>query len=297
MKKTKTPDWLIHAQNKSWEPEILISGITLTFLFLLSDYIYNLFAMLIQDFGVTGVLGKIAYTVSIIVLSGLKIILITHLILRGIWTGLIGLSYAFPDGVNKDNLPEKEKNFVFVKPEILVIKVERICSLLFAFIFSSITLVIAFFFLFIPINLLYMTGLNLSHVQIIITYVLIPGTFIVGIRISILEKKKRQSKQGKRPTASFLNNLFEIYLSNIGRKIMLLIFISYFIIVTLFSLPAISKFQFKNNIGVEVPYKANILDLKNDHYENLRNQELRIQKATINQFRVTSNSLELFISL
>jgi len=42
MNKTKTPDWLLDIQNKSWEPEILISGITLTFLFILSNYIVTI---------------------------------------------------------------------------------------------------------------------------------------------------------------------------------------------------------------------------------------------------------------
>ena len=41
MNEKKTPDWLIETQNKSWEPEILISGITLTFLFIISSHIYR----------------------------------------------------------------------------------------------------------------------------------------------------------------------------------------------------------------------------------------------------------------
>ena len=49
MKKDITPQWLIDIQHRSWEPEILISGITLTFLFLLTDYIYNFCGMLIQQ--------------------------------------------------------------------------------------------------------------------------------------------------------------------------------------------------------------------------------------------------------
>lgn len=37
MNDSKTPDWMLEIQNKSWEPEILISGITLTSLFILSN--------------------------------------------------------------------------------------------------------------------------------------------------------------------------------------------------------------------------------------------------------------------
>jgi len=72
MNKSETPDWLLEIQNKSWEPEILISGITLTFLFILSNYIYNFFGMLIQEYSVRLVVGRNLYIVSIIILAGLK---------------------------------------------------------------------------------------------------------------------------------------------------------------------------------------------------------------------------------
>ena len=87
MNETKIPKWLIDTQNKSWEPEILISGITLTFLFLLSNYIYNFYGMLIQDFAVWDGILRILYCLSIMGLNGFKIVFITHLILRGIWAG------------------------------------------------------------------------------------------------------------------------------------------------------------------------------------------------------------------
>ena len=73
MNQNKTPDWLVEIQNKSWEPEILISGFTLTFLFILSDYIYNFYGMLVQDFAVFEVIARVLYRVSIGILTGFKI--------------------------------------------------------------------------------------------------------------------------------------------------------------------------------------------------------------------------------
>ena len=119
MNNSKTPDWLLEVQNKSWEPEIIISGITLTFVFILPNYIYNFYGMLVQDFGVFDAIAKILYRISVIAITGLKIILNVHLILRGLWTGCVGLSYVFPAGVNNEKLPKSQRNNIYDKPDRL----------------------------------------------------------------------------------------------------------------------------------------------------------------------------------
>ncbi|MCK5075932.1 MAG: hypothetical protein KAR38_06125, partial [Calditrichia bacterium] len=136
MNKHKTPDWLKEIQNKSWEPEILISGITLTFVFILSTKIYNFCGMLIQDLGVDSNVAGSLYIISIFLSTGLKIILITHLMFRGLWAGMVGLSYVFPKGINKQNLPKSKKNIIYDDPDTFVIKLEKICSMLFSFVFA-----------------------------------------------------------------------------------------------------------------------------------------------------------------
>ncbi len=101
--------------------------------------------MLIQENGVRLVVGRNLYIVSIIILTGLKVGLIFHLILRGVWTGFVGLSYVFPEGVNKQNIAEKKE--VLISKNLLdefVIKLEKICSLLFSFVFSSIIFIGSF---------------------------------------------------------------------------------------------------------------------------------------------------------
>ena len=120
MEENQTPKWLISTQNKSWEPEIIISGITLTFLFILSNHIYNFFGMLTQDFGVFDAISKTLYIISIISLTSLKIILIVHLVLRGIWTGFVGLSYVLPNGVKYENLHKSQQSIEFDKGKILL---------------------------------------------------------------------------------------------------------------------------------------------------------------------------------
>jgi hypothetical protein len=129
MENSKTPAWLVDIQNRSWEPEILISGITLTSLFLLSNHVYNLFGMLIQEYDVNHIQMYILFGISTVILTGLKLVLIAHLILRGLWTGLVGLSYVYPHGMRRHRLTEETRALDFPSPSELVIHVERVCSL------------------------------------------------------------------------------------------------------------------------------------------------------------------------
>ncbi len=293
----KTPQWLVDTQNKSWEPEILISGITLTFLFILSDKIYNFNAMLVQDYAVMYSVAKTVYIISMIFLTGFKIVLITHLVLRGLWTGLVGLSYVFPRGVIRENLAAKEQKIEFRTPTELVIQVEKLCSMLFAFIFSTITFALGFFALYIPIILLFISGLDLTLIRDITVYAILPAAFLFGLLLTYLGARKEDSSYNKKIASLFFNNLLAIYFSNIGRKKMWSIFVLYFAVIAGLTFNDITSFNFRNNAEVDIPYKGNVPQLNNDNYENLRDKDLRIPRATIDRFRFKSRELDLFIGL
>jgi hypothetical protein len=297
MNKSKTPNWLIDIQNKSWEPEILISGITLTFLFILSNYIFNFYGMLIQELNVRLVVARNLYIVSTIILTGLKVGLIFHLILRGIWTGFVGLSYVFPEGVNKQNMPVQRRNIDIHKPEIFVIKLEKICSLLFSFIFSSIIFISSFCLGMIPFAILYITGLDMSIIRTLILYVIVPFYLAIGIIwiiLANLEKTKRKIQE--KTENSIFSNILAIYFTNIGIKKTMLIFLLYFIIISLISMPDLLRFDFDNKKSKGIHREAGIIKLNQDNYQNKRDENLRISKAAIDQFWITGNSVELFLS-
>lgn len=91
--------WLKNLQRNSWEPEVIISGLSLAFIFAFPAQVYDFSVKLTQDFGLefTGaylVLIYLTMTVGVF-----KIFFISHLVLRFTWAGILGLSYAFPDGV------------------------------------------------------------------------------------------------------------------------------------------------------------------------------------------------------
>ncbi|WP_373395991.1 hypothetical protein V8V91_15465 [Algoriphagus halophilus] len=98
-KKQEELSWLENLQRNSWEPEVIISGITLAFLFAFPSQLFEFAAYLIQDLG-TGFLPAILILIySSTIISVFKIFFVVHLILRFVWAGLLGLSYAFPEGV------------------------------------------------------------------------------------------------------------------------------------------------------------------------------------------------------
>ncbi len=51
-KKQDDLTWLENLQRNSWEPEVIISGITLAFLFIFPSKVYEFAAYLFQDLGV-----------------------------------------------------------------------------------------------------------------------------------------------------------------------------------------------------------------------------------------------------
>jgi hypothetical protein len=136
MEPTQTPPdskWLKDLQKRSWEPEVLISGITLAFLFSFPSQLVKLAAWAIQEVGVPFLGAWILLLYLSSVVSMFKLFFISHLALRMAWAGLLGLSYAFPKGVIKENLFKQSQDLTYATPTQLVLRLERICSMVFAF--------------------------------------------------------------------------------------------------------------------------------------------------------------------
>lgn len=293
----QTPDWLIEVQNRSWEPEIIISGITLTFVFFLPTHLYNFFAMLIQDYRVWEVLGRMQYNICLMLLTGLKVILIVHLVLRGLWAGYVGLSYVYPHGVKADNLPEEVRRNHFVRPEEFVIQIERVCSLLFSMIFTSVYFVLGFFAMFVPMTLLFFTPFNLETIKFLTLYVFLPGIggglLIVSILLSTVWKNSRLNKWLERLP---LGQIIVIYLSNIGRLKTVLLYGGFFVVIVALVWHDMEGFSFRNKKAVEPMRKPGIVALDAEHYEYLRDDRLRVQRATLGQYRQDGKQMRLFVA-
>lgn len=106
-KRPQVPSWLTSIQEKSWEPEILISGIALLALTQMPRLLDQLHIFLqersLQLF-FFGNLDDLAISLLKASTYWLIIGLIVHLLLRSVWVSFIGLSYTFPSGVQPERL-------------------------------------------------------------------------------------------------------------------------------------------------------------------------------------------------
>ena len=294
MNKTDTPGWLIKIQNNSWEPEIFISGLTFASLFILPTHIFNFMAMLIQDYGADYGMSFLVHTVLIFLVSSIKLLLGTHLILRGFWTGLVGLSYVFPKGANKEKLAPKYKDFIFEEPVDLVVKTEKLCSLIFSFTFLIIFFLMSIISSYIGIILINVTLYSLNFDEQTSTNImrsLIALTLAIGLFYIIKKKKKLTSINNK----SLYINIMQIFSSNIGKKKLSLLFI----ILALVSIPLSYHRIFSFKFYLWKKYKveqSSIPVYDQEHYADVRNNDFRVPRATLSSFNPKDNSLQLHIA-
>ena len=294
MEETQIPKWLTKIQNNSWEPEIIISGFSIAFFFILPKYIYNFTAMLIQDFGADALLSFVQYTIMIFIITSLKVLFIGHLTLRGLWTGLVGLSYVFPNGVKKELLEKELKNLTFKKPIALVIEIEKICSLIFSFAFMIILYLIKimmFYFVLIAGNIIfYAFNLNSAAMQFA-QLTLIAIVIVIFVIFQTFKKKMFWEHTSN----SVSSNLIHTFSTNISKKRMRLILLSFIIITIPLSYSSISKFKFDVQRKLRIS-KSNLTYVDQNNYLNEKNNGLRIPRAAINSFLIENSLLELYIS-
>ena len=268
----KLPEWLQDTQNRSWEPEIIISGLTLTSLFILPTKLYEFCGMLIQDYGVDYLSAMLVLMYLSFVINLFKIFFIVHLMLRLAWTGVVGLSYAFPKGVINERLFKVFSHYKFRKPAELVIQLERLCSILFAFpVYVGIILV------FITFLLLLFVGIS-TYFEASIIYAI--GLFMVLVLIysgsSFIFKNSLFSKW---VATSLPSTISSIYQSNLGKWPVQISVIVFMI--------ASAPFILKDVKGFSKFYNFNISDSKwqskSELYYDLHEPEKRFSRAFINR--------------
>ena len=152
-KQDSLPKWLIRVQQQSWEPEILISGIVLLALFQLPEKIQDLGAH-VSKFSYP-ILTSGTTTQSLVISLQLSVYWLIlgfgcHLLFRSVWVAFVGLSYAYPEGIRKVNLPYQEfyKRKIGQKENVTLIikKLEKLCSSMFALSFLMSMMIMGIFF-------------------------------------------------------------------------------------------------------------------------------------------------------
>lgn len=144
------PKWLTELQLKSWEPEVLLSGIVLYGMFkmpeLLDQFLYyfrvNFDSISNNIDSFVGMMKVAVYWLT----GGL----IAHLISRGIWVGMVGLSFTFPKGIELDEikLTDKYRNYLAKIPstEKIILNLESFSSSLFSISFMMFMMMLGSYF-------------------------------------------------------------------------------------------------------------------------------------------------------
>jgi hypothetical protein len=132
---SNSPKWLKRTQEKSWEAEILLSGIVLFALMQIPgmmEQIEHFFYIKLKNPNYYLIPSEFFGIAIEVLISGF----IIHLIFRGIWVGFVGLSYVYPEGADIYNLKfrNKYKRRLYRMPTPIksVLKLEKICSLTFS---------------------------------------------------------------------------------------------------------------------------------------------------------------------
>lgn len=157
-KTPNTPAWLKRTQEGSWEPEILISGIVLLALTqvprLLRQLHYWLEERTAKFYFYTSDIDDLIFDTLSLSTYWLIAGLIFHLTMRSLWVSLVGLSSAFPKGIDFDKMGMQPWFRKRLEPignfQQSIIKLENFCSTLYAtaFLFVMATLSFCLFLAF-----------------------------------------------------------------------------------------------------------------------------------------------------
>ena len=163
-KKSENTSWLTELQQKSWEPEILLSGIVLYGLFQIPS-ILDTVLLYTKDnlYGDTTDLDNLISSLKV-ALHWLTCGLILHLISRGIWVGMVGLSFTFPNGLNKKRIKVTgnfEHQLEKIPPiEQVIIKLEKVSSALFSVSFMLFMIMIGAYLFILLLLVIPIVGLD-----------------------------------------------------------------------------------------------------------------------------------------
>jgi hypothetical protein len=136
---------------RTWELELLISGAIVVALFKLPAVVDGLLDQLAPHasrdlFQIPFLL----YYMAKLALTPMVLILISHILLRGLWVGMVGINALFPDGIkwHKLDLGPVQRPFyeANASPQRLEQTVDRICSALFSVLFIILSFVTAMAF-------------------------------------------------------------------------------------------------------------------------------------------------------
>jgi len=223
----KRPSWLIDIQNTSYNPELLISGLSLFSLFKLDKVLEDLTVFMIQESTINPYLIFIATLYISVSITTLKYLFVFHLIMRGVWVGIVGITFVFPEGIKFEKLPKvSQQDFVkkeYSDPVESVITLEKICSSIFSIAFSAVGIILSILVFIVFATILNLFGISILYSAIItFTLLLLPS---LAAPLNLFLTKNREKKEI--PVLVFIYQVYMRFISIFYYKETLILFQSY----------------------------------------------------------------------
>lgn len=286
IKKQQDMTWLENLQKNSWEPEVIISGISLAFLFVIPSRLFDFSVILIQDYGLEQIPASLVLVYFSVIISVFKIFLVTHLLMRFVWAGMLGITYAFPDGIVKEKLFKMSQSVDYHPPQYYLLKLERWCSMLY-----GAPLMVAIPIFTFTAYLIGLIGIYLAfNLDFEIIYVIFMAT-LIGFSIATLVWSKTKTMVGK----SMSGTVGAVYQSNLGKWF----FVSFSLALLVLAMPFIAQ-----DLKGFSSYYANINTGDSDYewpddrryFEEYNPDGKRFARMWTPRKRVSSEVLDLYLA-
>ena len=309
--------WLKKLQQESWQLELLVSAFTIFLLITASREYTEFYDGLPLTYNIDGVAAIVYLFLGLIGVSirALALFLVIHLLLRGFWIGSIGLR-SVQASIDFDGLKYSKYFTEKLKKRItsldnVVIQLDEICSVIFSFSFLVISIILSFglYILFLGLLALLLgtlAGLASGWVEnalAIFMAVLFLGILFTGLiylidyfTLGFFKKYKRISKiyypiywfYGY-VTLSFISRSIYYYLiSKFSKKRIRVVYSIMLALLFLNALIDFDQYQY-------YPEGDNNLEMEANFYDNMRDTDDFIYKASIQSNVIGDPYIQLFI--
>jgi hypothetical protein len=288
LKKQQDLTWLENLQKNSWEPEVIVSGISLAVLFIIPSSLFDYSILMIQDYGLEHIPALLVLGYFSLIISVFKIFLITHLFLRFMWAGMLGITYAFPEGVLKNNLFKFSQDLDYPHPRVYLLKLERWCSMIYGYPLSvviPIFWITAYLILLIAVYLVFNLDFQVVYIVFISSFLLV---VVVG---AIVKKSKLKSFVG----TSMNGTISAVFASHLGKWTM--VWFSLLLVVAalpfiLSDLNGFTYYQPMTNLEDEF-YDA---PDQSRYFEEYNTDKVRFPRVWTESMTVSGDKLHLYLA-
>jgi len=220
------PDWLQALEAQSWQAELIASGLAIYGSLSLGVYLDNIaeWAVLRFDDRILDILYFFVFYIYI-AHAVLVISFITHLALRILWAGILGLSSAYPEGINTETkayAPHFKEKLKQEFPDLskYSLELDKLCSMIFSILCAMIILLVSISFWIIVYLFLSELLLKIVPENVVnyIGFIFIGLLLLFSILSSLLTQGKLKNSNFAKKYAYKLNQRFGKFFYFFGYK-------------------------------------------------------------------------------